>query len=193
MAGVNKTMAAKKQATRGQKIFGWLLLIIIAIAVLAFLFSVKRNLDNIENELNQGASPKIDSTISPAEGFSGTWEGAATLTGNCANPSCKYIGSMNPPSVSLALQQNGNNAAGTITLNYPSSKVQTLISGMGCQAMSATGNIANGVISSTHISFEDPAGNVWSLNMIGSGLQGTVSNSQAGCIGLQGSVSLAKK
>lgn len=132
--------------------------------------------------------------ISPTGGVTGTWEGSGTFTNNCANPACRYVGTMNPPSVILDLEQNGNSVTGTITINIPSSQVETLIPGQGCSGFdNSISTIYNGVISGTHLTFFDEGYNVWSLNIIGSGLQGVVTNDQTGCTGLEGSVSLSKK
>jgi hypothetical protein len=100
---------------------------------------------------------------------------------------------MNPPSIILELQQNGNTVAGTVTFNYPDSQVQELL-GYPCSARVGTGPISNGLISSTHLTFTDPGGNEWALNIIGSGLQGFVRNTDSGCLGLQSNdISLSKK
>jgi predicted nucleic acid-binding Zn ribbon protein len=56
---------------------------------------------------------ELNGFISPMGSLSGTWEGSGTFTNNCDNPACKYVGTMNPPSVILVLTQNGNYVFGT--------------------------------------------------------------------------------
>jgi len=131
--------------------------------------------------------------LSASGNLTGTWQGSCTFTNNCVNPACRYAGSMNPPSVSLVLQQNGNTVTGTVTISIPQSQVQTLIAGKGCQALSASGQIINGEISSSRLTFYDPGGNLWSLDVTSFGLQGIVTSDQIGCLGLAGDVSLARK
>lgn len=137
---------------------------------------------------------EINGFISPMTGISGTWEGKGTFTNNCDNPACRYVGTTNPPSIILQLQQNGNAVAGTITLNYPDSQVEELI-GYPCFGYdNALSQIHNGLISSTHLTFTDDGGNEWALNVVGRGLQGFVRNNDIGCLGLQSSdISLFKK
>ena len=125
--------------------------------------------------------------------LTGTWEGSGTFTNNCANPACRYAGSMNPPSVSLALQQNGNTVTGTVTIDIPQAQVQTLIAGQDCTALSATGQIIDGEITSSRLTFLDPGGNLWSLDVTSFGLQGVVTNNQPGCLCLAGQVTLSRK
>ncbi|MCX6666388.1 MAG: zinc-ribbon domain-containing protein [Euryarchaeota archaeon] len=136
----------------------------------------------------------INGFISPMGGLSGTWEGSGTFTNNCQNPACRYVGTMNPPSVFLQLQQNGNSVYGTVTINIPQSQVQTLISGQGCSGFDhSQSQIYNGVISGSRLTFADLGGNIWSLNILSDNLQGVVGNSMSGCLGLQGDVSLSRK
>lgn len=146
---------------------------IIIFAVIAFAFVFYTFLDL--NGLN------------PFGGVSGDWSGTGTFTNNCVNPACQYSGS-----VSLHLEQNGNTVVGTVTIDIPESGVTQLISGQGCQALYAEGPIANGAISSSRLTFFDPGGNLWSLNIVSGGLQGVVTSDAIGCTGLAGSVSLSK-
>ena len=136
---------------------------------------------------------EINGFISPTS-VSGRWEGYGTFTNNCDNPACVYHGSMNPPSVILQLQQNGNTVAGTVTLNYPASQVEERL-GYPCNGFdNSVSQIFNGLISSTHLTFTDEGGNEWALDIVGSGLQGFVRNNDPGCLGLQSSdISLSRK
>jgi hypothetical protein len=139
----------------------------------------------------------INGFISPMGGISGTWEGSGTFTNggiDCTNPACKYVGTMNPPSVILQLQQNGNYVFGTVTINIPASQVQDLISGAGCTGFdNSVSDINNGILSSTRLTFMDDGGNIWTLNFLNDNCQGTVGSNAIGCTGLQGDVSLSKK
>jgi len=137
----------------------------------------------------------LDSFISPT-GISGTWEGSGTFTNggiDCGNPACRYVGSMNPPSVILQLQQNGNYVFGTVTINIPDSQVQVLVPGMGCRGFNSQSDINNGILSSTHLSFMDDMGNIWHLQFTGVNCDGTVGSNAIGCTGLQGNVNLQRK
>lgn len=118
------------------------------------------------------------STLSPARDLSGTWAGTATFTNNCANAACLYGGS-----VTLTLTQIGNAIAGVVSLDLD--EVQTLIEGQGCRTLQGSGPIINGTVSSSRFTFTDSGGNSWSLNFTTDLIQGTVSNSAAGCGGLQ--------
>jgi hypothetical protein len=126
-------------------------------------------------------------------GLSGTWEGSGTFTNNCDNPACAYNGGINPPSVILVLQQNGNNVFGTVTLNIPASQVQTLIPGQGCSGRIGTSDIYNGVLSGNRLTFADSGYNIWTINFLSNNCQGTVDNNDMSCTGLRGSISLSKK
>jgi|GEM_PF-5537772 len=138
----------------------------------------------------------LDSFIGPT-GISGTWEGSGTFTNggiDCTNPACRYVGTMNPPSVVLELQQNGNYVFGTVTINIPDSQVQELVSGAGCTGFdNSVSDINNGILSSTRLTFMDDGGNIWTLNFLSDNCQGTVGSNAIGCTGLQGDFSLSKK
>jgi hypothetical protein len=139
----------------------------------------------------------INGFISPMGGLTGTWEGSGTFTNggiDCTNPACRYVGTMNPSSVILQLQQNGNMVFGTVTINIPDSQVQTLISGQGCTGFdNSVSDIYNGVLSGNRLTFADIGGNIWTLNFLNNNCQGTVGSNAIGCTGLQGDVSLSKK
>lgn len=129
-------------------------------------------------------------------GISGTWEGSGTFTNggiDCVNPACRYVGGMNPPSVILELQQNGNYVFGTITIDIPDSQVETLVEGQGCQGIAAQSDINNGILSSTRLTFMDDWGNIWDLRFVNDNCHGTVGSNAIGCTGLQGDISLQKK
>ena len=171
----NKIGSTKKR-TKSQKIV-LIPILIFSVIVFSYAFYTFMSLDGLLASSN----------------VTGTWEGSGTFTNNCVNPACRYIGTLNPPSVSLVLQQNGNTILGTVTINIADSQVQTLIAGQDCQGLSASGQIANGVISSSRLTFYDPGGNLWSLDVTSYGLQGIVTSDQIGCLGLAGEVSLARK
>ncbi len=134
----------------------------------------------------------LDSFIGPT-GISGTWEGSGTFTNNCDNPACRYVGTMNPPSVILELQQNENMVFGTVTINIPDSQVEELL-GQPCLGFdNSVSDINNGILSSTRLTFMDDWGNIWTLNFLSDNCQGTVGSNAIGCTGLQGDVSLSKK
>jgi endogenous inhibitor of DNA gyrase (YacG/DUF329 family) len=136
---------------------------------------------------------ELNGFISPMDGLSGTWEGSGTFTNNCDNPACEYVGTMNPPSVILQLQQNGNMVFGTVTINIPQSQVQELL-GQPCYGFdNSVSDINNGILSSTRLTFMDDGGNIWTLNFLSDNCQGTVGSNAIGCTGLQGDVSLSKK
>ena len=171
-----KKIESTKRKTKTQKIV-MISVLIFAVIAFSYVFYTFITLDG----------------LSASGNITGTWEGSGSFTNNCVNPACRYAGSMNPPSVSLVLQQNGNTVTGTVTINIPQSQVQTLISGQDCSALSASGQIINSAISSSRFTFTDPGGNLWSLNIIGNGLQGVVTSDQIGCLGLAGQVSLVRK
>lgn len=171
----NKIESTKKKS-KAQKIV-MIPVLIFVIIVFSYAFYTFITLDGLNASGN----------------LAGTWEGSGTFTNNCANPACRYAGSMNPPSVSLVLQQEGITVTGTVSINIPQYQVQTLIAGQDCQGLSATGQIINGVITSSRLTFTDPGGNLWSLNVVGNGLQGVVTNNQPGCLGLAGSITLSRK
>jgi len=174
----NKVFKKRPARTGAQKVA---LVIIIIFVVVAFLYIFYVFVD-------------INGFISPMGGVSGTWAGSGTFTNNCDNPACRYVGSMNPPSVTLSLQQNENMVFGTVTINIPQSQVQTLIPGQGCTGFdNSVSSIYNGVISGSRLTFADVGGNIWSLNILSDNLQGVVGNSEPGCFGLQGTVSLSRK
>lgn len=132
--------------------------------------------------------------LSPEGGLTGTWVGSGTFTNNCDNPACRYVGTLNPPSVTLELQQNENYVFGTVTINIPDSQVQSLIAGQGCTGFNnSVSEIYNGVVSGTRFTFADSGGNIWSFNILSDNLQGVVGNNEPGCLGLQGEVSLQKQ
>jgi hypothetical protein len=134
----------------------------------------------------------LDSFIGPT-GISGTWEGSGTFTNNCDNPACRYVGTMNPPSVILELQQNENMVFGTVTINIPDSQVEELL-GQPCLGFdNSVSDINNGILSSTRLTFMDDGGNIWTLNFLSDNCQGTVGSNAIGCTGLQGDVSLSRK
>ncbi|DAC72806.1 MAG TPA: hypothetical protein DSN98_03225 [Thermoplasmata archaeon] len=136
----------------------------------------------------------FDGILSPTGSLSGGWEGSGTFTNNCDNPACRYVGTLNPPSVILDLQQNGNMVFGTVTINIPASQVQTLIAGQGCSGFdNSVSEIYNGVLSGNRLTFADLGGNIWTLNFLSNNCQGTVGSNDVGCQGLQGTVSLSKK
>lgn len=182
---LNQTKNTDDVTGRGMAIAGIVLgfaalamaIIVILATMIGFVAIIGSNV-TVEEKGQQN----LDSTISPT-GVSGTWAGSATLTNNCANPACEYAGTMSPPSVTLDIEQDDSAVTGTITLNFDN--VKTLISGQGCQAMSGQGAISNGKISGTRLTFNDPAGNFWSLNIISGSMQGTVSSNLPGCTGLQ--------
>lgn len=136
---------------------------------------------------------EFDSVLSPMGGLSGTWEGSGTFTNNCDNPACRYVGTTNPPSVILQLQQDGKYVFGTITLNIPQSQVTELL-GQQCYGFdNSVSDIYNGVLSGNRLTFADIGGNIWTLNFLNNNCQGTVDSNAAGCTGLQGDISLSKK
>ncbi len=136
---------------------------------------------------------EYDSFLSPMGGLSGTWEGSGTFTNNCENPACRYVGTMNPPSVILQLEQEGNYVFGTITLNIPVSQVTELL-GQPCNGFdNSASDIYNGVLNGNRLTFTDIGGNIWTLNFSSKTCQGTVDSDAAGCTGLQGDITLSKK
>lgn len=169
----------KRHARKGIK--KAVMVVIFIFAAVAFIYVFYTYLD-------------INGFISPMGSLSGTWEGSGTFTNNCENPACEYVGTMNPPSVILQLQQNGNYVFGTITINIPQSQVQTLIPGQGCTGFdNSVSDIYNGVLSGNRLTFADLGGNIWTLNFLNDNCQGTVGSNALGCTGLQGDVSLSKK
>ena len=178
---VNEVFKKRHTRTRAQKVA---LVIIIIFAVVAFLYVFYVFLD-------------MNGFISPMGGVSGTWVGSGTFTNagvDCSNPACRYVGTMNPPSVILQLQQNGNYVFGTVTINIPDSQVQDLVSGMGCTGFdNSVSDINNGILSSTRLTFMDDGGNIWSLQFTGVNCQGTVGSNAIGCTGLAGDVTLQKQ
>ncbi len=137
--------------------------------------------------------PRITSTITPARDITGNWAGSLTFTNNCPNPSCRYIGRLNPSSVTMNLAQNGNIVAGAVTINFANFEIEELIPGLECgtfQALVQAGIqsqsvIINGVISSSEFTFTDVGGNFWELGVTTDTLQGTISNKEPGCSGIQ--------
>jgi len=133
----------------------------------------------------------IGGFLSPMGSLSGTWEGSGTFTNNCDNPACEYVGTMNPPSVILQLQQNENMVFGTVTINIP--QANPLLDQPCFGFDNSVSDIYNGVLSGNRLTFADIAGNIWTLNFLNNNCQGTVGSNAIGCTGLQGDVSLSKK
>ncbi len=136
---------------------------------------------------------EFDSVLPPMGGLSGTWEGSGTFTNNCENPACRYVGTMNPPSVILQLEQDGNYVFGTVTINIPQSRVQALLDQPCTGFDNSVSDIYNGRLSGNRLTFTDLGGNTWTLNFLSSTCQGSVSSDALGCTGLQGTISLSKK
>ena len=124
------------------------------------------------------------SVLSPAGDLTGTWTGSATITNNCVNPACRWSGG----SISMSLVQTGNNVTGTVTMNLPQGQV--LVAGATCGPLTGTSAISGGTISSSRFTFTDLGGNFWDLRLTTDLLQGTISNSALGCLGIKGDVSL---
>lgn len=172
----------KRHGRRGIKTV--VMVIIFVFAGLAFSYVLYTYLD-------------LNGFLSPMGGLSGTWEGSGTFTNggiDCTNPACRYVGTMNPPSVILQLQQNGNMVFGTVTINIPQSQVQELIAGQGCTGFdNSVSDIYNGVLSGNKLTFADIGGNIWTLDFLNDNCRGTVGSNAIGCTGLQGDVSLSRK
>jgi hypothetical protein len=165
----------RRHSRRGLRLVATVVIIIFVVAAFAYVFF---------------SFIDINGFLSPG-GISGTWEGSGTFTNNCDNPACKYVGTMNPPSVILQLQQNGNMIFGTVTINIP--QPQELL-GQPCLGFdNSISDINNGILSSTRLTFMDDGGNIWTLNFLSDNCQGTVGSNAIGCTGLQGDVSLSKK
>lgn len=135
----------------------------------------------------------MTSTLSPAVVLTGNWAGSLTFTNNCPNPACRYQGRMNPPSITMQLQQNGNAVAGAVTVNFAHFEIEELVPGMECgtfqqlvqQGAQSQSPIQNGVISSSRFTFTDIGGNNWDLRVTNDQIQGTISNNEPGCMGIQ--------
>jgi hypothetical protein len=144
-----------------------------------------------------GSSYGIYAYFSHDEGLTGTWEGSGTFTNGgitCTDPPCEYVGAVDPPSVVLELQQNGNYVFGTVTINIPDSQVQELVSGAGCTGFdNSVSDINNGILSGTRLTFMDDGGNIWTLNFLNNNCQGTVGSNAFNCTGLVGNIFLGKK
>lgn len=143
-----------------------------------------------------GFSYGLYAYLSHTGGLTGTWEGSGTFTNggiDCTNPACQYVGTMNPPSVILQLQQNGNMVFGTVTINIPQSQVTSLL-GEPCLGFdNSVSDINMGILSGNRLTFADDEGNIWTLNFLNNNSQGTVGSNAFGCTGLEGNVSLSKK
>jgi len=132
--------------------------------------------------------------LSPMGGLSGTWVGSGSFTNggvNCGNPACSYEGSLNPPSVILEIQQNGNMVFGTITINIPDA---TPLLDQPCPGFdNSQSNLYNGVLSGNRLTFADIGSNIWTLNFINGICTGNVDSNNIGCTGLKGTIRLTKQ
>ncbi|MCK4670225.1 MAG: hypothetical protein KAT43_03400 [Nanoarchaeota archaeon] len=145
--------------------------------------------------------PRMTSTIAPARDLTGTWKGSITFTNNCANPACRYIGKVNPPSIIMNLQQNGNNVAGNVILDFANFEIEELVEGMGCdtfaQMVDQGARIPSpvaGTVSSSKFTFTDVGGNFWELMLTTDLMQGTIKNDAPGCMGIESNnVKLSRK
>lgn len=168
----------KRHARKGLKKAVSVIIIIFAVVILVYVFYTYLEFNGF---------------ISTTDWLSGTWEGSGIFTNNCDNPACKYVGTMNPPSVILQLQQDGNYVFGTITRNIPQSQVTELL-GQPCYGFdNSVSDIYNGVLSGNRLTFVDIGENIWTLNFLNDNCQGTVDSNAIGCTGLQGDISLSKK
>ena len=144
-------------------------------------------------EPKQPVAKPLTQTISPARDLTGNWAGSITFTNNCANPSCKYIGKMSPPALTMNLQQNGNQVVGGVTVDFANFEIEELIPGQGCgtfaqlvnQGAVSVSPINNGVVSASRFTFNDVGGNVWSLQLTTDLLQGIISSNAPGCMGIK--------
>jgi len=132
--------------------------------------------------------PEMTSTITPARDLTGNWAGSMTFTNNCPNPSCRYRGRMNPPSITINLVQAGNTVNGNVAIDFANFDVDELVPRMGCNTFLQMGRvqsvIQNGVISSTRFMFTDVGGNEWDMMLTTNLLQGTIKNDEPGCMGI---------
>ncbi len=127
------------------------------------------------------------SVLSPARDLTGSWAGSATITNNCVNPACRWSGG----SITMSLVQTGNDVTGTVTMNLPTGQV--LVSGATCGPLTGTSAISGGTISSSQFTFTDVGGNFWDLRLTTDLLEGPISNSALGCLGIKGDVSLSRQ
>lgn len=142
-----------------------------------------------------GSSYAIYSYLSDTEGLTGTWEGSGTFTDGgigCTTPACSYVGAMNPPSVVLQLQQNGNMVFGTVTINIADSQVTQLLD-QPCSGFNLVSDINNGILNEGRLTFLDDYNNIWTINFLSSNCQGIVGSNEFECTGLEGNISLSKK
>lgn len=133
--------------------------------------------------------------LSPMGGLTGTWVGSGSFTNGgvgCGNPACKYEGSLNPPSVILQLQQNGNMVFGTITIDI--TEVTPQFAGADCPLLDESqSELYNGVLSGNRLTFADIGSNIWTLNFINGICTGNVDSNNIGCTGLKGTIRLTKQ
>ena len=136
---------------------------------------------------------QLTTTITPARDLTGNWEGSIIFTNNCPNPACRYQGRMMPPSLTMNLVQNGNQVAGTVTVNFANFEIEELISGQSCgtfeelirQGTVSQSQINDGVISSSRFTFTDVGDNNWDLSLTTDLLQGTITSKVPGCMGIK--------
>ncbi len=120
----------------------------------------------------------------------GIWEGSATFTNNCENPSCSYQGTLNPASIIIVIVQVINILEGTITLNLPQGVPQ--FAGPECNPLTGSISIlrAQSSISGTQVKLtQNDFLGVWDLQIAGaigpqSTMQGTLTSTAPGCTGL---------
>lgn len=92
----------------------------------------------------------------------------------------------------MELQQNENDVVGNVTIHFANFEIIELVEGQGCgtfaqmvqQGAVSLSPIANGVISSSKLTFEDVGGNFWELGVTSDLLQGTISSDTPGCMGI---------
>ncbi len=153
-------------------------------------WNIKPVFPNNTNAITQKQQNRVQikSIVSPARNLTGQWSGSFTFTNNCPNPAYQYIGKKNPPSLTMNLKQNGNIVTGTVTIHSDNLVAKQFVSGMENPFKGdATSNVFNGTISSSHFTFSDEGGNMWSLNLSNDLLKGIISNNQPGCLGIQSS------
>ena len=135
---------------------------------------------------------KLTTTISPAVDVTGNWAGSLVFTNNCPNPACRYTGRLVPPSITMNLAQNGNNVNGAVTVHFANFEIEELVEGQVCgtfqqliQQQVVSQSPIQGTISSSRLTFADVGGNVWELMVTSDLMQGTISNTEPGCLGIQ--------
>lgn len=142
-----------------------------------------------------GSSYAIYTYLSHTEGLTGAWEGSGTFTDGgigCTTPNCSYVGTTDPPSVILQLQQNGNMIFGTVTINITDSQAVQLLD-QPCSGLNLVSDINNGILSGGRLTFLDDYNNIWTLDFLNDNCQGTVGSNEFDCNGLKGNISLSKK